>query len=343
MAADPTQGRCSYRCVRKAEYVTARIKITVSGETGVGKSTVCNRFVTGKPSRDGAGQRDQPFETGRGHAQCTEETKCVQGPLLGERGQPEIGIIDTPGLNDPRGCTFDDKNMKMTCETLRKVGSVKCIVFIKRTECRVSGTQRQLMRCLKNSIPYLVAERARLTRDGRKNGSLKIVVNHWMFRAMNKYSPTKEGYVTNFRNVLCIPEAQNGIGLTRAQADQVQFYFVDAQASPGDAGYEPTQSALKQLISDASDLPDLDTTRCTEQPVNKELHDAVVKANNAMAAKAEAEEFAAEESARADREKARADAGNIFNFLARAVVAIGTAGLSEVIPAVVDGVVSALS
>jgi predicted GTPase len=87
-----------------------RLNIVVLGETGVGKSTICNSLLN-EPNK---------FEVGSGIEAVTLKAKGEDGQLLGNGA--DVKVIDTQGYNDPNNRDFENaKDMIALIKSLKEV------------------------------------------------------------------------------------------------------------------------------------------------------------------------------------------------------------------------------
>ena len=104
-------------------------KIVIIGETGVGKSTLCN-ILTGN---DHKGEKNEDgFPTGADSNSCTDTTVVKRGCWLGQKDMP-FSICDTPGLSDASG--KDSSNISKMVGELKGIEYINAFIIVLNGQC----------------------------------------------------------------------------------------------------------------------------------------------------------------------------------------------------------------
>jgi len=117
-------------------------RIVVIGSTGSGKSSFCN-ILAGKDADDDL------FPVGHDMQSKTWKTKVAEVKWRGD-GIP-ITIIDTPGLDDPRGPKKDGENIAEMVKHLKELGHVNLFVIVINAQVpRMHRTMQELLKIFKD-------------------------------------------------------------------------------------------------------------------------------------------------------------------------------------------------
>jgi len=110
-----------------------RKRIVVIGETGSGKSSLCN-VLAGRPANGDF------FPVGHGCSSKTWETTVRQAKWNGDA--IDIEIIDTPGLDDAKGAEEDEKNITDMIKKLKDLDTIHLFLLV------INGAKQRLTRSL---------------------------------------------------------------------------------------------------------------------------------------------------------------------------------------------------
>lgn len=115
--------------------------IIVIGETGTGKSSLCD-LLAGK----------HLFQVSDSAESCTFKTICYRSEK-----DPEIGIIDTPGLQDSNGSDKDhyDQMVKII-KSLKNLNLI--VVALNYTNCRLTSSIQYMLKFLCMLFPNNISE-----------------------------------------------------------------------------------------------------------------------------------------------------------------------------------------
>jgi GTP-binding protein EngB required for normal cell division len=113
--------------------------IIVLGETGVGKSSFCNKLCSTPKCKIGEN--------------LNSETDNVKG-FYGDNEYNDIFIIDTPGLNDTNGKEKDIKNIELMKDYIKQNQRIKgIIIMLKFTDTRLTGSIKESLKVFYNLFP----------------------------------------------------------------------------------------------------------------------------------------------------------------------------------------------
>jgi len=117
-------------------------KIVVIGETGTGKSSLCN-VIAGKPVTSDF------FPVG--HKLDSKTWQTTVNPAKWKGDGFDIDIIDTPGLDDPNGPQKDDENIAEMIKKLKELDHVHLFFVIFNGEVpRLSRTLMELLKIFRD-------------------------------------------------------------------------------------------------------------------------------------------------------------------------------------------------
>ena len=129
-----------------------RIRILVTGKTGIGKSTLLNGLIGKKV-----------FETGRANLDCVTKNVDEHKHTFHERGV-EIIVFDSPGFHD--GLDNEKEYVEEMVKKITECGGVDLILYCKRMDTAVADIDKEKMiiKKLQDSIGDLVDD------NGKKIG-----------------------------------------------------------------------------------------------------------------------------------------------------------------------------
>ncbi|DBA80284.1 TPA: hypothetical protein ACH3X2_007418 [Trebouxia sp. C0005] len=142
--------------------------VMLVGNTGVGKSSIGCRLLGCKPF--GKNHNQRPFEVAATSEAVTTKLQTHSGSWLGEEVDGHsfpVTIVDTPGLNDPKGVMIDTANMADIGSYLEK-HPVNCVWFV------LTATNPRIDQTMKRLINIIIQKVNRMD-----YGKLGFVVNHY--------------------------------------------------------------------------------------------------------------------------------------------------------------------
>eukprot|EP00406_Dinophysis_acuminata_P010327 CAMPEP_0179238820 /NCGR_PEP_ID=MMETSP0797-20121207/15146_1 /TAXON_ID=47934 /ORGANISM="Dinophysis acuminata, Strain DAEP01" /LENGTH=514 /DNA_ID=CAMNT_0020946131 /DNA_START=24 /DNA_END=1569 /DNA_ORIENTATION=- len=193
------------------------IKMCVIGETGAGKSSLCNALV---------GAFDK-FPVSDKIDACTFTTKAVVERFLGRPHADWFTMVDTPGLNDPRPGADNRHLSQMTCELMKQRHMNAICLVLNGDKHRLPNSTRTLMRLFSHVFGG----------DYWKN--VMVVYTHWSqdARSKRKRGPDKEQRVEKeLKELLMQSDREQGFGLPADIVANIPCFFIDTGAEVEDEG-----------------------------------------------------------------------------------------------------------
>ena len=117
----------------------AKKLVVMLGNTGDGKSTLCNRL-----NGDETMKCSEPGALFKVNGSARSVTKKVSSALL-TFGGDDITVVDTPGMGDSQGKGYDRRHTNEVCQYLRGCGGINAFVLVTGSNPRGSDTKLKLL------------------------------------------------------------------------------------------------------------------------------------------------------------------------------------------------------
>ena len=129
--------------------------VVVVGVTGCGKSTICNKMF-----------REECFRVAQGFQTVTENVECIGRPVEILSETIDLTIIDTIGLSDAHGCSFD--SMKVLREKIKDIGGINLMLFVIRNS-RLTDAEAKALKLIDQNLKLSIGRFSAVIITGCEN------------------------------------------------------------------------------------------------------------------------------------------------------------------------------
>lgn len=191
------------------------------GEAGTGKSSLSNLMVGGNL-----------FKVSEDPECCTKDTICKRSLR-----DPEIGIIDTPGLQDDKGS--DKEHYEQMVKIIKSLTNLNLVlVVLNYANCRLTSSIRYMLRFLCYLFPQNISDNIAIVfthydEEIELNKAKKRKIDNPRSKFLDKYIPAIMELITE---------------TTGEQVKKkIPTFFLDAEYMCGDELIEKDENTLKEL------------------------------------------------------------------------------------------------